>query len=162
MERETLVERLSMETGMYIKLQSVLEEEQKAVISRDYHGLYNVLSEKEEILSGLSAIASARGALIASMLKDAGVEPGKGLTALIGLKSGAEQAALKDARKGLSEARDKVRALNRKNRLLIRSSLQNLGRALDFLESFCIGGTYLASGQRGGKALKGARLRKGA
>lgn len=161
MERETLVERLSMETGMYVKLQSVLEEEQKAVISRDYQGLYNVLSEKEEILSGLSAIASSRGVLIASMLKDTGAEPGKGLTALIGLKSGAERAALNDARESLSEAREQVRMLNQRNRLLIRSSLCNLGRALDFLESFCLGGTYLSTGQRGGKALKGTRLRKG-
>jgi len=161
MSAGALVEQLSMETGMYIELQSVLEEEQKAVIKRDYQGLYDVLSKKEEILSGLSAHASSRGALVASMLREAGKGEAQGLAALIELQEGTERAALRRAREGLARARERVRALNRRNRLLIASSLENLGRALDFLESFAMGGTYLSTGLRGAKSLKGTRLRKG-
>jgi len=147
---------------MYIELQSVLEEEQKAVIQRDYQGLYELVSKKEGILAGLSASAAARSLIIKDLLKASGPVKGPGLEALMGeMRPGEELEALTHARDRLAAVRERVMGLNQKNGRLIASSLAGLGRALDFLESFFLAGTYLSTGLRGGKSLKGLRLREG-
>jgi len=162
METGALVVQLSMETGMYIELQSVLEEEQKAVIKRDYQGLYELVSKKEGILAGLSASAAARSLIIKDILKAVGPVTGPGLEALMGeMPPGEELEALQGACEKLAAVRERVMGLNHKNGLLIASSLAGLGRALDFLESFFMADTYLSTGLRGGNSLKGLRLRKG-
>jgi len=162
METGALVVQLSMETGMYIELQSVLEEEQKAVIKRDYQGLYGLVSKKESILAGLSASAAARGLIIKDLLKGAGPVKGPGLEALMGeMRPGEELEALQGAREKLAAVRERVMGLNHKNGRLIASSLAGLGRALDFLESFFMADTYLSTGLHGGKSRKGTRLREG-
>ncbi len=146
---------------MYIELQSVLEEEREAVMKRDYQRLYEVVSKKDSILTGLSGLASSRSALVDNMLKEREDVVDRGLKTLIGLQSGAERRALQDARDSLAGVRKKVGVLNERNRELIGASLGALGHAIDFLESFTSGGTYLSTGLRGGKSLKGVRLRKG-
>jgi len=147
---------------MYLELQSVLEEEHKADIKRDYEGLYELVAKKESILEGLSASASARSLIIKDLLKATGSLEGPGLEALMKeMRSGEEREALRRARDRLAAVRERVMGLNQKNGRLIASSLAGLGRALDFLESFFISDTYLSTGLRGGKARKGTRLREG-
>jgi len=156
-----LVKQLFMETDIYIKLQSVLEDEQKVVERSDYEGLYAIVSGKEEALAVLAGIVSSRRSLVSAMLKDTGVEEEGGLAALIEIKTGEEKAALRDARKGLLDAMERAGVLNKRNQLLMGAALGNLNRCLDFLRSFFAGGTYLPTGHRGARPLKGTRLRKG-
>ena len=146
---------------MYIKLQSVLEEERNAVIARDYKSLYDILSSKETILSDISEISAGRSALVASMLDNKGASGRKGLNALIGRSEGEEKSTLTVSVENLSESMESVAAKIKSNSLLIGASLVNLGRSLDFLEAFFIRGTYQSTGLVGGAALKGMRLRKG-
>lgn len=147
---------------MYFKLQSVLEEEQKAVISRDYKSLYELLSNKERILADIRKVSAGRSAMVASMLRKCGGGKGaKGLTALTGLLEGLEKSSLTEAGRALFAAMEKTAAMNKRNSLLIGASLENLGRSLDFLEAFFLRGTYESTGLVGGKTVRGARYRKG-
>ncbi len=146
---------------MYVKLQSVLEEERKAVISRDFMYLYEVLSAKDPLLAGLSSISARRVEAVSSLLEKKGQKAQKGLKALMALSAGKEKSALKETAGELSEAMERVAELNKSNHLLIAESLSNLGRSLDFLEAFFVRGTYQSTGLVDGKAVKGARLRKG-
>ncbi|MFQ5480458.1 MAG: flagellar protein FlgN [Thermodesulfobacteriota bacterium] len=161
MDRGSLLELLSMETGMYVKLQSVLEEESKTVISRDYKSLYAVLADKERVLAGLSKASAARSVMVCTMLEKSGYSGQRGLRALIGLFTGRDKAALQGAADELCSALGRVAAMNKSNSLLISESLRNLGRSLDFLEAFFVKGTYQATGLVDGTSLKGSRLRKG-
>jgi len=146
---------------MYIKLQSVLEDERKSVIARDYTSLYKVLREKDSILAALSHTATERADLVKSMLDNMGAIGERGLGALIKVREGREKSALKEGEKSLSAAMERVSEMNKSNALLIGASLVNLGRSLEFLEAFFISGTYKPTGLVGGKAVKGLRLRKG-
>ncbi len=161
METGLLLERLFLETDMYIKLQSVLEDERGAVIARDYTSLYEVLRAKDRMLAEISLAAQKRSSEVNSMLESSGAKGDKGLGALTMLCVGADKSALKKAGESLRKAMERVNEMNKSNALLVGASLVNIGRSLDFIEAFFMRGTYKPTGLVGGKAVKGVRLRKG-
>jgi len=148
MSGASLSERLFLETDLYVELQSVLEDERRAIIERDYQGLNDLLARKDALITRIAGLAEQRGRL--------GVN-GKGAEQM----GGGQGRDMAEARGALGAAMKTVRTMNTHNRLLIRASLQNVNSTLDLIESFCTAGTYCPTGHVQAKPLKGVSLNKG-
>lgn len=144
----SLAERLFMETDLYLELQSVLEDERRAIIERDYQGLQDLLGRKDALVTRISRLAEERGRVVGH---------GKGPD----MVAGGPSRDASEARRALIAAMKTVRTMNTRNRLLIRTSLNNVKSTLDLIESFCTAGTYCPNGNVRAKPLKGVSLNKG-
>lgn len=161
MKTKDLIGHLRTEIELFKELIAVLHAETECMVGRDYKGLYEAVSGKEQLVTRINSASETRRRLLRECLESIGADMPveANLTALVELTG---NGALVDCQKTLLSLASTVKEINGVNRLIMESSMENVTRTLGFLGNFMQPGAYKSTGSFGEPALKGMRLSEGA
>jgi len=163
-DTKILAQNLRREISLYKELVAVLQGETRAVVERDYRGLYDVVVHKESILGSLEQAGRARNELTDRLCKELGLSRGETPLASIieEIPCSVDQ---RDELRGLCDTlkalRDSAFEINKVNCQAVRTSLENINKTLGLLGNLLIKDTYEPTGRVGSLELKGSRLSEG-
>ncbi len=159
MKTKDLIGHLRSEIELFKELIAVLHAETECMVGRDYKGLYEAVSGKEQLVMRINSASGTRKRLLIECFPSTGAPEEANLTSLIELTG---NGALAECQKTLLSLASTVKEINGVNRLIMESSMENVTRTLSFLGNFMQPGTYKPTGSFGELAVKGARLSEGA
>ncbi|HEY4707758.1 MAG TPA: flagellar protein FlgN [Thermodesulfobacteriota bacterium] len=163
MEIDRLIGHLNGEIRLCKELVSLLQRETEAIVSRDYRALYEIVGQKEHLVTRVNAQSEARADFIRAALAFLGApqeEPS--LAAVIEMVRGPARQDIENCRSTLQTLASSIKELNSLNARVIENSLENVRKTLGFLGNFLQPSVYKPGGKMDEFAPKGSRLNKGA
>lgn len=157
-----IIDHLAKEMSLYKELITVLQKETEDLVGRDYRGLYETVSAKEQILLRIQSAGNLRNRLIKEAALKAGA-PAETLSSLIErMEEGPAKDELKNLQSSIVSFIESIQEINKVNSLIVKGSLENINKTLGFLSNFMPASNYKATGTFDGVAIKGSRLSEGA
>ena len=159
---EELVEHLAKEMTLYRDLISILQRETRALVERDYEGLYEIVTSKEHILMKLAFLDGRRSEIIRRIGKSLGFGDREvRLSDIISKAEPPHRERLKEHQTTILAFLNSIKEINDINNFVARGSLENIKKALGFLGNFISSGTYKSTGTVEEMVVKGSRLCEG-
>lgn len=163
MDIRNLIGHLDKEAALFKELISILQKETENLVTRDYKGLYETVSQKEHLAMRISALGRTRQDLLSKAAIALGCCEGSAATlSSVIERAGLESGALEDCRKSILSLTSSVKEINSLNSLVAGGSLDNINKTLGFLGNFLQTSVYKPTGAFAGFAVKGSRLSEGA
>ena len=157
-----LAEHLALEASAYRDLVGLLQKETRDLVERDYKALYDTVDYKGQVVGRIEALGKKRAALIAKAAGDLSVGGEANLSAIIARLESPVRGELARLQETILALIESVREINSLNTLVVKGSLENIGKTLGFLGGFMPGTTYKRGGTIEGASPKGLRLSEGA
>lgn len=157
-----LAEHLGLEASAYMDLVGILHKETRDLVERDYKALYDTVDSKQRAVGRIEELGRRRAALLATAARGLQIAVDANLSAVIERLSGSHRDELARLQETILALVESVREINSLNTLVVKGSLENIGKTLGFLGGFMPGTTYKRGGTIEGASPKGRRLSEGA
>lgn len=157
-----LAEHLALEASAYRDLVGLLQKETRDLVERDYKALYDTVDAKGQAVGRIEALGRRRAPLIAQAAGDLSLGVDANLSAIIARIESPMKGALARLQETILALIESVTEINSLNTLVVKGSLENIGKTLGFLGGFMPGTTYKRGGTIEGASPKGQRLSEGA
>ncbi len=125
-----VVDILTVEVDLLRKLQSALEEEQKALVRGDVEAVKDGVEGQIRFITDLAGLEEERKATFRALSTDGAPGSEIKLDAIIELAGGPEAERLEAVRSSMREVLKSLGEVNRQNDVLIRQSLSYVNRTL--------------------------------
>lgn len=157
-----LAEHLALEASAYMDLVGILQKETRDLVERDYKALYDTVDSKQRVVGRIEELGRRRTALLSTAARGFQIDVDANLSAVIERLNGPHADELARLQETILALIESVREINSLNTLVVKGSLENIGKTLGFLGGFMPGTTYKRGGAIEGASPKGRRLSEGA